>query len=528
MGVVMGGEPLCPSPELWRLDRIALLHDRILIHLAPVRESVPCPDCGTRSNRIHSRYWRRSWDLPWSSWPVQLVVHARKFFCDHAQCLRRIFTEPFPGVLGRYARQTQRLRKVLLELAFSSCAEAAARVSKLLGCITSPDTLIRCQRRERITTPMPQVLGVDEFALRRGCTYGTILIDLERHQPVDILDGKQAEPLAQWLRDHPGVDTLVRDRAEAYALAGHTAAPQALQVADRFHLARNVSDALTELLRSRRWTIPAQETELAVHPEIHRVPSATILEMQEPKATPRKDALWEAVQQQKGSGQYIRAMARELGVCRRTVRKYLAADHPPAYRKRSSRRTKLAPYLSYMHQRWQEGCHSARRLYGELVSRGYRGSESQVRATVGPWRSRQPSAPHANRRTTGFSWWVLRPNQHLSESSKHRLADFLEANPALAKGYHLKENFRRILSEHDGGALDTWLQEATESGLKSFEALAKSFRQDYGAIKLALSVPWSTGQCEGQICRVKLIKRQGYGRAKLDLLRQRVLHRFAA
>jgi transposase len=528
MGVVMGGKPLCPSPEVWQLSLIALLHDRILIHLEPLRESVPCPHCGTRSNRIHSRYWRRPWDLSWSSWPVQLVVHARKFFCDNAPCLRRIFTEPFPGVLGRYARQTQRLHKVLLELAFSSCAEAAARVSKLLGYITSPDPLIRYQRREHRTAPMPQVLGVDEFALCRGSTYGTILIDLERHQPVDILDGKQAEPLAQWLRDHPGVDTLVRDRAEAYALAGHTGAPQALQVADRFHLARNVSDALTELLRSRRWTIPAQETELAVHPELHRAKSAAILEMKEPKATPRKEALWEAVQQRKGRGEYIRAMARELGVCRRTVRKYLAAEHPPAYRKRSSRRTKLAPYLSYMHQRWQEGCRSARQLYGELVSRGYRGSESQVRATVRPWRSRRPSTPHANRRTTGLHWWVLRPNQHLRGSSKQELADFLEANPALAKGYYLKESFQRILAEHDGGAFDAWLQAATESGLKPFEALAKSFRQDYAAIKLALTMPWSTGQCEGQICRVKLIKRLGYGRAKLDLLRQRVLHRCAA
>lgn len=318
----MGEEPLCPSPEVWRLGLIELLHDRILIHLEPRRESVPCPHCGTRSNRIHSRYWRRPWDLSWSSWPVQLVVHARKFFCDHASCLRRIFTEPFPEVLGRYARQTQRLRKVLLELAFSSCAEAAARVSKLFGYVTSPDTLIRCQRQEQRTAPIPQVLGVDEFALRRGCTYGTILIDLERRQPVDILDGKQAEPLAQWLREHPGVDILVRDRAEAYALAGRTGAPKAQQVADRFHLTRNVSDALKELLRSRWWIIPARETELTVHPDVQTVPSATELQMKELRTTPRKHVLWEAVQQRKESGEYIRAIARELGVCRRTVRKY--------------------------------------------------------------------------------------------------------------------------------------------------------------------------------------------------------------
>jgi transposase len=528
MGVVMGEEPLCPSPEVWRLGLIALLHDRILIHLEPRRESVPCPHCGTRSNRIHSRYWRRPWDLSWSSWPVQLVVHACKFFCDNAPCLRRIFTEPFPGVLGRYARQTQRLRKVLLELAFSSCAEAAARVSKLLGYVTSPDTLIRCQRREQRTAPIPQVLGVDEFALRRGCTYGTILIDLERRQPVDILDGKQAEPLAQWLRDHPGVDILVRDRAEAYALAGRTGAPQALQVADRFHLTRNVSDALKELLRSRRWIIPARETELTLHPDVQTVPAATELQMKELRTTPRKHVLWEAVQQRKESGEYIRAIARELGVCRRTVRKYLAADRPPGYRSRQSRPTKLMPYLPYMHQRWQEGCHSARQLYGELVCRGYKGSESQLRATVGPWRSKRPSALRTNGRTTGFHWWVIRPYSQLSDANKQELEAILEVNPALAQGHRLKESFRRILAQHDVKAFDTWLQAATRSGLEPFGALAQSFSHDYEAIKLALITPWSTGQCEGQICRVKLIKRLGYGRAKLDLLRQRVLHRFTA
>ena len=188
----MGGEPLCPSPALWRLGFIAWLHNRIVIHLEARRLFVPCPQCGIKASRVHSRYRRRGTDLPWSSWPVQLVVHTRKFFCDNIRCLRRIFTETFPGVLAPYARRTKRMGQALLELTHSSNAESAAWVGGFLGYPTSPDTLLRCQRQEPIHTPTPRVLGVDEFALRRGCTYATILVDQERYQLVDILEGKQA------------------------------------------------------------------------------------------------------------------------------------------------------------------------------------------------------------------------------------------------------------------------------------------------------------------------------------------------
>ena len=229
---------------MWRLGLIAWLYDRIIIHLEVWRQSVPCPQCGFKSSRVHSRYQRRASDLPWSSWPVQLVVHTRKFFCDNLRCLRRIFTETFPEVLAPYARRTQRLGQALLELVHSRNAESAARIGGFLGYSTSPDTLLRCQRQEQIRVAPPRVLGVDEFALRRGCTYATILVDLERRRPVEILEGKQAQPLTQWLRDHPGVDILTRDRAEAYALAGRTGATAALRVADRFHLVHNAGEAL--------------------------------------------------------------------------------------------------------------------------------------------------------------------------------------------------------------------------------------------------------------------------------------------
>jgi Transposase len=207
----------------------------------------------TPSQRVHSRYRRHLQDLPWGRWPVQLVVHARRFFCDDPSCPRRIFVEPFPAVLARYARQTERVRRALLELAHASNAETAARLARHLGYYTSPDMLIRRQHAEPIIVPSPRVVGVDEFALWRGLTYAPLVVHLERQQPVAVLEGRTAEPLIKWLQDHPGVTILARDRADAYALAGRQAAPATLQVADRFHLVQNVSGALKTLLHTCRW-----------------------------------------------------------------------------------------------------------------------------------------------------------------------------------------------------------------------------------------------------------------------------------
>ena len=249
----MKGQPICPDPRLWHLSLISLHPDQIRLHLESVRSAVPCPDCGVLSARVHSRYQRKPQDLPWSTWPVQLVVHARKFFCDNQGCSGRIFTERFPGVLESYARKTTRLLDVLLELVHGGSAENAARIGKRMGYKVSPDALLNLQRKEQFDLPDTVVLGVDEFSMRRGQTYSTLLVDLERHQPIDVIEGREAAPLAKWLHDHPGISVLARDRAESYASAGRTAAPNAIQVADRFHLVKNVNDALKELLRSDRW-----------------------------------------------------------------------------------------------------------------------------------------------------------------------------------------------------------------------------------------------------------------------------------
>lgn len=519
---------LCPDPATWRIGWVASGSDRIMLHLEPIRRAVPCPSCGVLSSRVHSRYRRRAWDLPWCSWQVQLMVYTRRFFCGTPECQRRIFAEPFPNVLPPYARQTLRLRGALLELSHASGAEMASRLAKLLGFSASPDTLIRRQRQEALPTPSPKAIGVDEFALRRGSTYATILVDLEQHRPVAVVEDRKAAPVATYLAAHSGIEVLARDRAGAYALAGRTAAPNALQVADRFHLVHNVSDALRELCRSRRWVVPAPEVHAVCDPPIPQSglsPTARP-HSREPQPTPTKQARWEAVQQRKDKGQSLVTIARDLGMNRHTVRQYLAADKPPVYPPRRPRRTRLTPYLSYLTKRWAEGCHNARRLYSELTQQGYTGSERQVRAAVRTWRGMKNPPPAG--RAMPLQWLVLPPPSHLDPSDREELDRVLAVNPPLALGYRLKERFRELVAHRDIAALDRWIEEAGASALPTFRSLAKTFHQDYQAIKAALTTPWSTGQVEGQNTRVKLIKRIGYGRAKLDLLRVRILHRAAA
>ncbi len=314
----MNNSPLSPSPSFWRIDLINQRHDCLVLHLEPVRNSASCPVCHTPSNRVHSYYWRIPRDLPWAGWSVRLVVHSRRFFCDQKECPQRIFTERFPGVLARYSYQTERLRVALLEMAHASSAEMASRVGRIIGYQSSGDSLIRKQRREPLLLSSPRVLGVDEFAFRRGTTYGTLLVDLERRRPVDILDNHNTESLARWLTAHPGVEVLARDRDGAFAAAGRAAIPDALQVADRFHLVHNVGDALKELLHSHRWQRPTAPTT----PEKQltaNVEEATLPDSRRP--TPRKQRLWEIVKEGQKAGKSISAIAQDAGIERKTVRR---------------------------------------------------------------------------------------------------------------------------------------------------------------------------------------------------------------
>jgi transposase len=362
------------------------------------------------------------------------------------------------------------------------------------------------------------VLGVDDFARRRGHRYGTILVDLELHEVLDLLLDRTAAPLAEWLRSHPGVEIIVRDRSGAYADGARAGAPGAVQVADRFHLVKNGSEALDELVRSRRRRIeyaePADAT--AIPPAVPEPPLSRTKQDQLARRA-RRRARWQRVCDLRDAGASIQGIARELGMGRRTVRHYLATSGPPPARPPPPppglTSPLLRPYAGYLQDRWQAGCHNVSQLFRELKARGYPGSRTLLDQALRPWRPpRPPRGSRPGRRRLNVRWLCLRPPDTLAPHERQALESLLADDPALATGYQLLQRFRQLIATRDHPALDTWLADAEASGLPPFISLARGIRADRAAVDAALTIAWSHGQTEGQVHRLKLIQRQGYGR----------------
>lgn len=217
----------------------------VTVELLSTASSSTCPLCQTPAARIHSHYSRTLADLPWADLVVSLHLHVRKFFCDNAACPRKVFTERIPTLVAPSARRTVRLAQHQQQLVLALGGNPSARLSADLRCGTSRTTFLRLVRRLPLPEPTaPEVVGIDDWAWRKGQRYGTIIIDLERHCPIALLEDRDAETLAAWLRQYPTIRIVARDRAGVYAEAATKGAPQASQVADRFHLLRNLADTL--------------------------------------------------------------------------------------------------------------------------------------------------------------------------------------------------------------------------------------------------------------------------------------------
>lgn len=516
--------PLCPlAIRLIRCNQGSVILDA----QGTVRRG-RCPTCGTTSSRVHDRYRRHPSDLPWRTCPVQLTLTVRRFCCDNQTCPRRTFAEGFGPALLPRARRTMDASALLLDLAQATGGEAGARLARASGLSVSADTLLRLLRRSVLPlAATPRVLGVDDLALRRGQVYATILIDLETHRPVDLLKGRDAATLAAWLRAHPGIEIIVRDRAEAYAEGARQGAPTAIQVADRFHLLQNASQALEQVLRTRHRRIAITVAEVPATVDPDRALSPLQQKAQNRRAA--RIARWEEVQRRHAAGESLRSIARTMGMNRHTVRRLVAEDLPPQNhivhpRPGGLTSPTLEPYVSDLQDRWQAGCHNVTQLYREIARRGYQGSYSLLQQALAAWRP--PPPPKTERKRTrhlSIRWLCLRPPEDLQQDERPVLEQVLAEDEELHTGYQLVQRFRKLIAERDVPALVAWLVDAEGSGLPSFITLAHGIRADAAAVEAALRTEWSNGPVEGHVHRVKLIKRQGYGRACFDLLRRRVL-----
>jgi len=392
--------------DSWQLDDTASL---ITLHVTSTQRDVPCPVCTVRTHRLHSRYTRMLADLPWGPARVRWQLRVRKFFCSNPQCPRRLFTERLPGVVAPWARRTQRLAAWLSAIGLALGGAAGTRLSQRLGLTVSRNTLLRMVRRLPVPSfATPKVLGVDDFAFRKRQTYGTILIDLEHSRPVAILSGRDAPTLAAWLTSHPGVKVMARDRSTAYAEGARQGAPEATQVADRFHLLQNLAETLDQVFTTHGQALDAVNAALRQQPVpgsdgavVVPVPppsTPSLVQQRAAQRQARRQTIYNQIGTLHRQGWTVRAIAQQVGISQRTVQRDLQTPTFPGRRRRSDRgRSLLDPYKAALLERWNAGCRTAARLFRDLQQRGYAGSYALVAAYVRRVRQAQGLAPGQRR-----------------------------------------------------------------------------------------------------------------------------------
>jgi transposase len=425
--------------------------------------------------------------------------------------------------------------------------EASARLAASLGMPASPDTLLR--RMKSSSSPRPsvvRVLGVDDWAWKKGQRYGTILCDLEDRRVVDLLPERSTDSFAAWLRDHPEVEVISRDRGEEYTKGATAGAPQAIQVADRWHLLVNLREALMRIVDRHHAQVAKVAAEIAnaqqavqpaaINSEVlpmERLPAKPQARANEQSQNRRARRLerFETVLNLARQGMPVRAIARRLRMSRRTVRLWCRAG---AFPERASRQSysRTDPFVNFLKRRWEEGCQSATQLTKELRELGFSGSYLMVQRRVRPWRNRTAAMDssvlkkQAGRRPSSnrVSWWLLKEPADLNPEESTFLDRLWGLCPELKGAAELAREFAGIVRNRWLASWADWLSKTQEPLVaREMRSFADGLKQDEAAVKAALALEWSNGQVEGQINRLKLLKRQMFGRAGFELLRSRVL-----
>lgn len=544
------------------VDTVRTVDMTLFVEAHSTTPQMACPTCQQLSFRVHSHYCRIPRDLPVTEQAARLVLHVRRFFCDNPACTRRTFAERLPELVPFRAQRTCRLTRTLHVVANALGGMAGSRFAHKLRMGVSHDTLLRVIRQNPSGPPVtPRVLGVDDFALQKGRVYGTILVDLEQHQPIDLLPDRTAQTFAAWLREHEGVDVIARDRSTEYARGATDGAPAALQVADRWHILKNHREALERML-NRLHADLAQLPLPSIDDSAPTVCLPTVvraLRLPSPReqtarqaARDRRAARYEQIRTLHQQGIPMLQIATRLGMSRATVRKFVSAKAFPERAAQRRQASILDPYVPYLQQRWAEGCTNASQLWREIKTKGYGGVRKQVARWAQHQRSEPPptrpkkychtiearphtaeesgntnaavATPPALAASRQLVWLLLRSSTEFDVEERATLSR-IQQHPQVARAIELAQGFQAMVRQRRPEVLDEWLAACLESDILELQSFATGLQREYASIHAALSEPWSTGQVEGQITRVKLIKRQMYGRAKFDLLKQRVLQR---
>jgi transposase len=521
---------------------------------------VDCPICGTRSSSRHGAYIRSLQDLSAQGAPVVVQARVTRWRCLNDQCERRTFAERQLDLTAPFARRTTRMAGIVRLFGHAAGGRPSERLLARLGMPVGHTTILRhVKRGARGGTATLRVAGIDDWAWKKGMTYGTMIVDLERRQVVDVLADRSADSTAEWLRVHPEVEMVSRDRAGLYADGARQGAPQARQIADRFHLLQNFREAVERQLgglgppvRRKPPSLANDDVDpmMAVTGDQPRVSEAEREILTRQGRAADRQALFDRIRALYDADLTIRDIAQELGLGLRRVQRWVRLIELPARNVMAPKPSTPAYYGAYLARRWAEGVTTVKGLLVEINRRGYTGSHSHLARFLAPWRKAMPVVtmtpanssslpetevaipprmaaldPMTGRRISSLTAAALCVKPRGAMTLRQIVnVDLLKVTSEEFKTMRgLAMRFAGLLRGGDIGKLDVWLHDARHCGLHAMRSFVRKLRQDIDAVRNAILEPWSNGQVEGQINRLKTLKRAMYGRASVELLRARMM-----
>jgi len=441
-------------------------------------------------------------------------------------CNRKTFAERMPEFLPFHAQRTLRQTQLLKCLVFEVNGEASSRICLHIRNCASSDTLTRIARRTDLPNfSIPRIIGIDDWAKRKGVDYGTLVVDLEKHQPIEVLPDRTAETITKWLLEHPTIQIVSRDRYPDYIEGIQQGAPTAVQIADRWHLLKNMFEAVQGMFSGLNKELQEAANLLAIEEtggELTIEEKPTVIKVENIKP---QDNLLQEVKDLANQGYSNRQIAKMLPIHRETVALYKEVDQIPV--RGGGRKHIASPFEKFILQRWQEGCHSPKQIFLEMKEKGFEGGISSAYrylVHLGMHADQQNEKLQPKRLTASQAAWLLTTPEKKLDAHQKRYRDILfEISPKVSEAANLVNNFIKMIQEKQSNQLPTWLENARKSPIPKIRSFAVGLSADYLAVQSALCFDWSNGQLEGQVNRLKTLKRMMYGRAKFDLLRKRVL-----
>ena len=538
---------LFPQLAGLRVRRVEDTGDAVVISASCMAPSECCPACGSVSARVHGGYSRTVADGAAGGRPVLIILRVLRFRCVNPSCPKVTFALQEDGLTSRYCRRSVPLTAMLTGFGLELAGRAGARLAGRLGIAVHSSTILRLVAAlpEREAGTAPEILGIDDFALRKGHVYGTVLVNMDTGDVVDLLPDREAATVEKWLKEHPGAAVICRDRAGAYAEGARAGAPGAIQVADRWHLWHNLAEYAEKtagrhrgcLLAAGHGTEPggdqgkdgqAPSRDSRPAPE-DQVPPDGFLDAcgRERRLVTRTRERYADIRARLGENQSLSAISRATGLDRKTVQRFARAQSIDELLVRTvTRETKIDEFKPYLCQRWNEGIRDASVLHAELRQRGWTGSVQTVRRYVAPFRKTDaapeppPSVPKARQITRLL---LTRPD-HLQPGEQAQLAGIRAQCPHLDSLAGHISAFAEMMADLTGSTgLDAWLAAVEADDQPELCSFATGIRNDKEAVMNGLTLPCNSGRVEGTVNKIKMIKRQMYGRAGFALLRRRVM-----